>query len=155
ARAWAAFPRTRREIRFSPATSVTEYIMVISQAPTYEATLPEAMVDTINFGSPIGMARMARVIIAVPPEPPIPTMPPRCGRDLTKHSKASAMAATASPRSRQKTALAPWGWCAAISAADVRIRVDDGGRRLEVEGGVLVEISTRWTRTPAASSRSQ
>jgi len=30
----AALPSTRREMRFSPATSVTEYIMAMSDGPT-------------------------------------------------------------------------------------------------------------------------
>ena len=78
--ALAALPRTWREIRFRPATSVTEYIIAMSAGPTYGATLPDATVETITFGRPTGSARIPGVMIAVPPDPPMPMMPPIDGR---------------------------------------------------------------------------
>ena len=41
----------------------------------YAAVLPEATVETINLGSPIGKARNAGAISAVPPLPPSPIAP--------------------------------------------------------------------------------
>lgn len=75
--AWAALPRTVREMRLIPATSVTEYIIAMSDGPTYADTSPLATVETMTFGTPTGRARIAGVMSAVPPEPPIPMTPPR------------------------------------------------------------------------------
>jgi hypothetical protein len=58
--AWAALPSTRREMRLRPAMSVTEYIIAMSEPPDVLADVPEATVDTITFGTPIGKARMCR-----------------------------------------------------------------------------------------------
>ena len=85
----AALPSTRREIRLRPAMSVTEYTRVMSEGPTYPATFPEAIVDTISLGTPMGSARMAGEISAVPPEPPIPSMPPISSRVWTKNKRFS------------------------------------------------------------------
>ncbi len=73
--ACAALPSTTRLIRFNPATSVTEYIMVMSPAPTNWLTSPAASVETISFGNPIGSLRIPAVTIEVPPPPPMPTTP--------------------------------------------------------------------------------
>src|SRR4029077_10077385 len=128
--------------------------MVISEEPTYAATLPEAMVETITLGTQMGRARMARVIMAVPPDPPTPSKPPRSSRVLTKHSNASVIAAIAPPRSPQKTAFAPCGWWAAISAADTcRGAADDGGAG--TAAGVFVDKSATVTGSPAASSNAE
>ena len=102
AMACAALPSTFRETELSPATSTTEYIIVISDEPTYGAVLPLATVETMSLGSPIGSARMAGVISAVPPLPPMPmtpaTRPARCSA-RRYDAKASLMSATAKPRS--------------------------------------------------------
>jgi len=42
------------EIVFTPAMSTTEYIIVTSTEPTYGLVSPEATVETISFGTPIG-----------------------------------------------------------------------------------------------------
>ena len=70
-----ALPKTWRESRFRPATSTTEYIIVMSLTPTYGATSPEAMVETITLGNPTGNSRMAVVATEVPPEPPNASTP--------------------------------------------------------------------------------
>jgi hypothetical protein len=57
-------------MELSPATSTIEGIMTMSLVPTYCDTLPEAMVDTMTFGTPIGKARMPGVASDVPPLPP-------------------------------------------------------------------------------------
>ncbi len=84
AMAWAALPSTRRETALRPATSTTGYIIRMSLVPTYGATLPLAIVETMTLGSPIGRARMAGVISAVLPLPPMPitpaTRPASCSR---------------------------------------------------------------------------
>ena len=80
ASAWAALASTRSEMRLMPATSVTEYIMQMSEGPTYGFTSPEATVETMTLGTPIGRPRMARVASAVPPEPPAEMRPPRSRR---------------------------------------------------------------------------
>ena len=78
---WAAFPSTADEMRLTPATSATLYIMVTSLHPTYGPTSPDAMVDTITLGKPTGSDLKAGAMRAVSPDPPIPIMPensPRC-----------------------------------------------------------------------------
>ena len=70
--ALAALPITCREILLSPATSATECIIAISEAPTKEATLPEASVETMSLGTPIGKALIPAVTIVEFPEPPMP-----------------------------------------------------------------------------------
>ena len=71
--------------------------------------LPLAIVETITFGQPTGSARMPWHAIEVPPDPPAEMTPPRSRRVRTKTSKASAMAAVATPRSSLNTADSPWG----------------------------------------------
>ena len=80
ASACAALASTRSEMRLMPATSVTEYIMQMSDGPTYGFTSPEATVETITLGTPMGRRRMAGVASAVPPEPPAEMSPPRSRR---------------------------------------------------------------------------
>ena len=41
--------------------STTEYIIVTSTEPTYGLVSPEATVETMSFGTPIGNARIAYV----------------------------------------------------------------------------------------------
>ena len=84
---------------------MTEYIIAMSAGPTYGATLPDATVETITFGRPTGRARIPGVMIAVPPDPPMPMMPPiDDSLARTNASNATAIAPTASPRSDETTA---------------------------------------------------
>ena len=139
--ALAALPSTCREMRLRPATSVTEYIIAMSEGPTYGATFDDATVDTISLGTPTGRARMAGVTSAVPPEPPAPMMPessPACA--ITYLVSASDIAATASPRSADRTAAAPSGWCAATSS----------GVTSAVDTWPVVPTSTKMASEPAA-----
>ena len=77
----AALARMRRDSGFRPAMSTTEYISVMSLTSTYGAVLPEAIVETMTFGTPTGSVRIAAVIIVVPPPPPRPSTPSkRCLR---------------------------------------------------------------------------
>ena len=55
----AALDMIRAEIRLTPAMSTTEYIIVTSTEPTYGLVSPEATVETISFGTPIGSCRIA------------------------------------------------------------------------------------------------
>ena len=50
--------------------STTEYIIVTSTGPKYRLVSPEAAVETISFGTPIGSRCIACVASAVPPVPP-------------------------------------------------------------------------------------
>ena len=59
ASAAAAFVRIRAEIRLMPAMSTTEYIIVTSTEPTYGLVSPDATVETISLGTPIGSRRIA------------------------------------------------------------------------------------------------
>ena len=52
--ALAAFTRIPVRIVFSPAMSTTEYIIVTSTGPKYLAVSPDAAVETISLGTPIG-----------------------------------------------------------------------------------------------------
>ncbi len=58
-----------------PATSTTEYIIVMSLVPTCGRVSPDATVETINFGTPTGNARIALLAITVPADPPRPAIP--------------------------------------------------------------------------------
>src|SRR5689334_19459395 len=89
----------------------------MSLAPMYGATFPDATVDTMSLPTPTGRARIAGVTSAVPPDPPSPRTAPTSARPTRNRSSATAMAATALPRSPVNTAAAPSGWCAATSAA--------------------------------------
>ena len=71
----AAFASMRAEIELTPAISVTDAIIVMSVLPIYGDVSPDAIVESINFGTPTGSARMALVAIAVPPDPPAARMP--------------------------------------------------------------------------------
>ncbi len=81
--------------------------MRMSLVPTNGATLPLAIVETITLGSPIGRARIAGVISAVLPLPPIPitpaTRPAACSR-RRKLVRASLIAVMDSPRSTPASA---------------------------------------------------
>ena len=66
----AALAMIRAETRLTPAMSTTEYIIVTSTEPTYGLVSPDATVETISFGTPIGSSRIACVASAEPPEPP-------------------------------------------------------------------------------------
>ena len=72
AMAKAALRSTIRLTLLRPARSVIDGIIIMSETSTKGATSPEASVETIIFGRPIGSARMPRVMIEVPPPPPIP-----------------------------------------------------------------------------------
>ena len=63
------------DMALSPSASTTDGNITTSLVPTYWDTLPDAIVDTITFGTPIGSARIAGVAIEVPPEPPTDIMP--------------------------------------------------------------------------------
>ena len=141
ASACAAFASTRSEMRLMPDTSVTEYIMQMSDGPTYGRTSPDATVDTITFGTPIGSRRIACVASAVPPEPPAETRPPRSRRRATKCSNAIAISVTAVPRSPVNTARSPRGWWRATSR----------GCTIAGEGLPEVARSTVTVRKPSFS----
>lgn len=70
-----AFVKIFVEIELRPATSTTEGIIIISLVPTYGAVFPDATVDTIILGTPIGNALMAGVTSEVPPVPPKDIIP--------------------------------------------------------------------------------
>ena len=55
----AALAMIRAETRLTPAMSTTEYIIVTSTEPTYGLVSPEATVETMSFGTPIGSSRIA------------------------------------------------------------------------------------------------
>src|SRR3546814_16263900 len=76
ARAAAPLASTCFEIRFKPCTSVTEYIIRMSEGPTYCPTLPEATVEIITLGRPMGRRRIPGLTHAVPPAPAAELLPP-------------------------------------------------------------------------------
>jgi len=82
----------------------------MSEGPTYCPTSPEATVEIITLGKPIGRRRIAGVASAVPPEPAAEMIPPIPRWRAIQFSKASAMARTAVPRSESKTAEDPPLW---------------------------------------------
>ena len=66
-------------------------MIVTSFAPTYGDTSPDAIVDTISFGSPIGKSRTARAAIEDPP------LPPTASTASTRPAASSSAATTAAP----------------------------------------------------------
>ena len=121
----------RRDNGFRPAISTTEYISVMSLTSTYGAVLPDAIVDTISFGTPTGSVRIAAVIIAVPPPPPSPSTP--SNRPAAKSAGTSAHA----PRCIVSTALprSPRARSTPISSPPARATSADG--MSGVKGGSL------------------
>jgi hypothetical protein len=98
----AALLSIRAETELMPAMSTTEYIIVMSTAPTYGRVSPDASVETISFGTPTGRARMAVVTIDDPPDPPRPSTPSRRPSACRRRSNAAAplpMAVVAAPLS--------------------------------------------------------
>ena len=102
---------------------------------------PDAIVETMTFGSPTGSARIACVASVVPPEPPAEIRPPTSRRVAMKRSNAIAIALTARPRSSPNTARSPSGWWRATSR----------GCTLAVDGLPEVARSTVTTRRPSFS----
>ena len=70
-----AFLKIIFEILLMPATSTIDGIIKMSLVPTYLSTSPEAIVETISFGTPIGSFCIAGVTNEVPPEPPKERIP--------------------------------------------------------------------------------
>ncbi len=141
----AAFARIRSEIALIPAMSTTEYVIDTSTAPTYGRVSPEAIVETISFGTPTGSARIARVAIDVPPEPPsarIPWSRPSSYSRRTTASAPRAIVSTASPRSVSAARSAPAA--AATSAA---------GTSGSASGGPPLPASTSSTSAPSSRRR--
>ena len=98
----AAFAMILAETRFTPAMSTTEYIIVTSTEPTYGLVSPDATVETISFGTPIGSCRIAWVTSAEPPEPPSPPIAssrPSAWSRFTTSAAPRAIVSTAAPRS--------------------------------------------------------
>src|SRR5690606_21845956 len=99
AAAAAAFPRISRDTRFRPAMSTTLYIIATSFAPTYGVTSPDAIVDTISLGTPIGRSRTARAAMDDPPLPPTASTASTRSSPAMTAAAPSPMAVTAAPRS--------------------------------------------------------
>ncbi len=100
---------------------------MMSEAPTYWPTWPEATVETMILGTPSDRRRMPAVASDVPPEPPADMTPPIPRSRSIQREKASAIALMDSPRSPEKTAPAPRGCIAAtcIGATSARDIVPD------------------------------
>ena len=96
-----------------PSKSPTEKNMAMSESPTNGRTFPEATVERIALGSPIGKARMAVAATAVPWLPPTATTAAsRPARSSTSSSRPAprpiaSMAAARSPSERSVARLAP------------------------------------------------
>ncbi len=89
--------------------STTEYMSVTSFTSTYGAMLPEAIVDTMTFGTPTGSVRIAAVTIVVPPPPPRPSTPSNRPSAYQAGRRAHAprcIASTACPRSPRARSVA-------------------------------------------------
>ena len=146
--ALAALVKMRLEISLRPSASTTEGIMMMSLVPTYWATLPEAMVETITLGTPTGRARMAGVAREVPPLPPMERMPsslPRAKSSGTSFSAPRAITSMASPRSFLAASAARSTPTAAATSALLTSGVNRGSK-------TPVWMQRVWR--PAASIRS-
>ena len=74
-RALTALVKIFLEMSFKPSTSTMDGTIIRSLVPTYWETLPDAIVEIIIFGTPIGRARIAGAAMDVPPEPPAEITP--------------------------------------------------------------------------------
>jgi hypothetical protein len=141
---------TARLMRFSPAMSTTEYIIITSRVPTYGCTCPLASVLTINFGTPTGSARIAAVPMVVPADPPRLSTPDNlpclCSSTATFATPAAA-SSTALPRSPVAFTCS---WFAP-AAEYIAARETSGSNA----GGPITPASATSTGTPAAVSRSR
>src|SRR5262245_31714102 len=149
ATAAAALAMMRAEIWLTPATSTTEYIIVMSTAPTYGRVSPEATVETTSLGTPTGSCCIAYVTSAVPPVPPIPTTAssrPSSSRRITTAAAPRLMASIAAPRSPAVANAAT----SASAASATSSRVTSGG----TVGSPTMPPSTRTTSAPWARIRS-
>ncbi len=145
----AAFAMIRADTRFTPAMSTTEYIIVTSTEPTYGLVSPEATVETISFGTPIGNSRIAWVTSAEPPDPPRPPIAsrrPSAWSRFTISAAPRAIVSTAAPRSPAR-ASSP---TSAPAAAATSSRGTSG----EASGSPTIPASTRTTSTPCSRIRS-
>src|SRR4051812_10620328 len=139
----------RAEIWLIPAMSTTEYIIVTSTEPTYGLVSPDATVETISFGTPIGSARMAWVTSAEPPEPPSPptaSSRPSAYRRFTISAAPRAIVSTAAPRSPAAASTAG----SAPTAAPTSARAISGA----TSGSPTIPASTSRTSTPRSRMRS-
>ena len=147
----AALARICAEIELMPATSVTEAIIAMSATPTYSRVSPAAIVETISFGTPTGSACIARVAIAVLPEPPAARMPwmapSPCSRRAST-AAASAIAVTAAPRSPASVSAAR----STPAAAATSSRAMSGSQPC---GGPPVPTSATSTSAPPSRRRSR
>ena len=111
--------------------------MQMSATPTYSRVSPAAIVETISFGTPTGSACIARVAIAVLPEPPAARMP------WMRPSPCSRRASTAAA-----SAIAVDGG-AAVAGLRQRREVDAGRR-----GDLLArDVGLAAVRRPERSPR--
>ena len=119
----AALERIRRDNRFRPAISTGEYMSVTSLTPTYGATSPDATVETISFGTPVGNVCIAAAAMFVPPPPPSASAPwnrPASRNCGARRHAPRIMTSTASPRSRRaRNALRESPPAAATSSAEM------------------------------------
>ena len=141
----AAFAMILAETLFTPAMSTTEYIIVTSTEPTYGLVSPEATVETISFGTPMGSLRIACVTSADPPEPPRPPIAsslPSTWRRSTISAAPRAIVSTAAPRSPAAARDAT----SAPAAAATSSRVTSGA----ASGSPTMPASTRITSTPCS-----
>ena len=144
----------RAETRLTPAMSTTEYIIVTSTAPTYGRVSPDATVETISFGTPTGSARIARVAIDEPPEPPSARMPSSrpcgvqlAGRPPRRLRPSPSTAAPRSPAAASSATSAP-----AARATSSRLDVGLDADRL-VDAGVDDQHVDAVLEQPLAQER--
>ena len=146
----AAFDMIRADTWLTPAISTTEYIIVTSTEPTYGLVSPDATVETMSFGTPIGSRRIAVVAIAEPPEPPsapIASSRPSEWSRVTTSAAPRAITSTAAPRSPAAASAATSPPAAAATSA----RVISGC----TSGSPTIPASTRMTSSPSSTSRSR
>jgi hypothetical protein len=145
----AAFAMIRAETWFTPAMSTTEYIIVTSTEPTYGLVSPDATVETMSFGTPIGSSRIAWVTRAEPPEPPRPPIAssrPSAWSRFTISAAPRAIVSIAAPRSPAEARAS----ASAPTAAATSSRVTSGA----ASGSPTIPASTSRTSTPCSRVRS-
>ena len=149
----AALSKIEREISLRPRMSITECMTVTSPSPTNgpNARRPEALGETISFGTPTGSACMAAAPSSAPSAPPRHSTPCTRPAPYSRRTTArtpSSMSWTAAPRD-------PAARIASSSCPPARAtsaRVTSGSHP---SGSPRMPESTTSGRTPSARSRSR
>ena len=148
----AALSKIVREIGCSPRMSTTECITVVSDSPMNgpNARRPDALGETISFGTPTGSACIAPAPISAPSAPPRQSAPCSSPASYSRRQTArtpSVIRSTAAPR--EPAARIPSRSSPAAAATSAR------GTSAGQPASPRIPVSITTGRAPSAVSRSR